>query len=64
MKNVLYKEIAEDLGKSVVTINSWKKNHPVLLEYVKTGAFCKKNGITLEDIKGCVKMKELARGGN
>jgi uncharacterized protein YjcR len=61
MKNVLYKEIAEDLGKSVVTINSWKKNHPVLLEYVKTGAFCKKNNISIEDIKACVQMKQLAK---
>ncbi len=41
--------------------------HPIfslshkLLEYVKTGAFCKKNGISVEDIKGCVQMKELAK---
>jgi uncharacterized protein YjcR len=64
MKKILYKEIAEDLGKSVVTINSWKKNHPVLLEYVKTGAFCKKNNITIEKIKKCVELQELAKGEN
>ena len=42
MEKVTYKEIAQDLGKSEGTIKQWKINHPVLLDYVKTGAFCKK----------------------
>jgi len=62
MKKVTYKEIAQDLGKSEGTIKQWKINHPVLLDYVKTGAFCKKNNITIEMIKNCVKLQELAKG--
>jgi predicted transcriptional regulator len=56
------KDIAEDLGKTEGTIKNWKKNHPILLEYVKTGAFCKKNGITIEMIKSCIELKEMAKG--
>jgi len=62
MKNVTYKEIAEDLGKTEGTVKNWKKNHPVLLDYVKIGAFCKKNGITIEHIKKCVELQELVKG--
>lgn len=60
MKKVTYKEIAQDLGKSEGTIKQWKINHPVLLDYVKTGAFCKKNNITIEMIKNCIELKEMA----
>jgi len=60
MKNITYKEIAEDLAKSEGTIKQWKKNHPVLLEYVKIGAFCKKNDISLDMIKNCIELKELS----
>ncbi|MCD6433701.1 MAG: hypothetical protein J7L21_06630, partial [Sulfurimonas sp.] len=60
MRNILYKEIAEDLGKSEGTIKQWEKNHPVLLDYVKTGAFCKKNNITIDMIKNCIELKELS----
>jgi len=60
MKNVTYKEIGEDLGKTEGTIKNWKKNYPVLLDYVKTGAFCKKNNITIEMIKNCIELKEMA----
>ena len=62
MKNITYKEIAEDLGKSVTTITSWKQKFPVLLDYVKLGAFCKKNNITIEHIKKCVELQELVKG--
>jgi len=61
MKNITYKEIAKDLGKTEGTIKNWKKNHPILLEYVKTGAFCKKNNITIEMIKTCIELKEMAK---
>ena len=60
MKNITYKEIGKDLGKTEGTIKNWKKNHPVLLDYVKTGAFCKKNNITIEMIKNCIELKEMA----
>ena len=63
MKKVTYKEIAKDLGKTEGTIKNWKINHPVLLEYVKLGAFCKKNGITMDAIKTCVELQEIAKSG-
>ena len=59
MKKVTNKEIAEYLGKSVNTVNGWKGKFPQLLELVKTGAFCKKNNITIEHIKKCVELQEL-----
>ncbi len=62
MKEITYKEIAKDLGKSVATVTSWKQKFPTLLEYVKTGAFCKKNNITIEMIKTCIELGEMAKG--
>jgi len=59
MKNITYKEIAEKLKKTEGTIKNWKKNHPVLLEYVKLGAFCKKNNLDIEQIKKLVELKEM-----
>lgn len=64
MENITNKDIAEYTDKSLNTINGWKSKFPKLLGLVKTGAFCKKNNITIEDIKACVQMKELARGGD
>ncbi len=61
MKNITYKEIAESLEKSEGTIKNWKKSHPVLLEFVKIGAFCKKNNITIEKIKKCAEIHKLAK---
>jgi len=59
MEKVTNKEIAEYLGKSVNTVNGWKGKFPKLLELVKIGAFCKKNNITIEMIKNCIKLQEL-----
>jgi transposase len=64
MKNITYKEIAQDLDKSEATIKNWKQKFPKLLKYVKIGAFCKKNGITIEHIKKCVELHELAAKDN
>jgi len=61
MNKVTYKDIAEYINKSEQQIKWYKANNPELLELCKTGAFCKKNNITIEDIKGCVQMKELAK---
>lgn len=44
-KKATYKEIAEYLDKNEGTIKNWKANHPHLLELVKLGMICKKNGI-------------------
>jgi len=61
MKKVTYKDIAEYTGKSLSTIKGWKVKFPQLLELVKTGAFCKKNNITIEHIKKCVELQELVK---
>ncbi len=59
MKNITYKEIAKYLSKSEGTIKQWKINHPILLEFAKLGAFCKKNDLDIEKIKKLVEMKEM-----
>ena len=61
MKKMTLEEIGKFVRKSATTINSWKYRNPQLLEVVKLGAFCKKYNITLDDIKTCIKMKELAK---
>ena len=61
MENITNKDIAEYTDKSVNTINGWKNKFPKLLELVKIGAFCKKNNITIEKIKKCVELQELAK---
>ncbi len=62
MKNITYKEIATDLEKTEGTIKNWKKNHPVLLEYVKIGAFCKKNNLDIDKIKKLVAVQDMIKG--
>jgi len=56
------KDIAEYVKKSIDTINGWKQRQPELLESVRLGIFCKKNNISIEMIKNCVKLQELAKG--
>ena len=60
MKEIQYKDIAEYTNKSLSTIKGWKVKFPQLLELTKTGAFCKKNNITIEMIKNCIELKEMA----
>jgi len=62
MKNILYKDIANYLGKTEGTIKNWKINHPVLLEFCKIGAFCKKNDLDIEKIKKLVEVQEAVKG--
>jgi hypothetical protein len=62
MKKVTYKDIAEYIGKSEQQVKWYKKNNEPMLEILKTGAFCKKNGITIEMIKSCIELKEMAKG--
>ena len=62
MKNILYKDIAEYLGKKEGTVKNWKLNHPVLLELVKIGAFCKKNDLDIEKITKLVEVQEAIKG--
>jgi len=62
MKKVTYKDIAEYIGKSEQQVKWYKKNNEDMLELLKTGAFCKKNNITIEHIKKCVELQQLAKG--
>jgi len=61
MKKVTNTDIAEYTDKSLNTINGWSGKFPKLWELVKTGAFCKKNGINIDMIKNCIQLKKLAR---
>lgn len=61
MKDITYKEIAKDLGKSTNTITSWKQKFPLLLEYVKLGAFCKKNNLDTEKIKKLIELQNIIK---
>ena len=60
MEKVTNKDIANYLDKQVSTINGWTSRNPKLLELTKVGAFCKKNNITIEMIKNCIELKEMA----
>ncbi len=62
MKDITYKELAEDLNKSEATLKNWKQKFPVLLEYVKIGAFCKHNNLDIEKIKKLVDIQEAVKG--
>lgn len=60
MEKVTYKDIANYLNKSETTIKSWSSRYPEMLELCKIGAFCKKNNITIDMIKNCIELKEMA----
>ncbi len=62
MKDITYKELAKDLNKSEATLKNWKQKFPILLEYVKTGAFCKKNNLDIERIKKLAELQEVIKG--
>ena len=64
MEKVTNKDIANFLDKQVSTVNGWASRNPKLLDITKLGAFCKKNNITIEKIKKCVELQELAKGEN
>jgi len=59
MKNVLYRDIAEMLGKKEGTIKNWKLHSPVLLDLVKLGAFCKMNDLDIHQIKKLIELKSV-----
>jgi DNA-binding transcriptional MerR regulator len=56
--NVTYNEIGLQVHKAEATIKSMAKNNPEQLELLKIGAICKKYGITLDDIKYLIELKE------
>jgi len=61
MKDVIYKDIAELTRKSESAIKQWKKNNPELLDIAKIGVFCKKNNLTLENIKKLIEIQEMLK---
>jgi hypothetical protein len=61
MKKITNEDIANYTNKKVGTINHWKRISPGLLELCKTGAFCKKNNITIDMIKNCIQLQDLAK---
>ncbi|MDQ7067764.1 MAG: hypothetical protein Q9M40_07215 [Sulfurimonas sp.] len=56
------KYIADNIDKSLDTVNGWKQRQPKLLELVKLGAFCKKNDLDIEKIKKLVEVQEAVKG--
>ncbi len=64
MKEIIYKDIAEYINKAEQTVRGYKVNNPNLLDILKLGAFCKKNNITIEKIKKCAQLQELAKNQN
>ena len=61
MKKVTNDDIANYTNKKVGTINHWSRIAPGLLELCRIGAFCKKNNITIDMIKNCIELKEIAK---
>ena len=61
---ITYKDIAVNVGKSEHTVKQWKQRFPKLLEYCKLGTFCEKNNITIDMIKNCIELKEMAKRDN
>jgi len=59
MNDITYKELAKILNKSEATLKNWKQKFPVLLEYTKLGAFCKKNDLDIEKIKKIIELKNI-----
>ncbi len=64
IKKITYKEIAEKLGKSEQTIKGWKSRSPELLEFVKLGILCKKNGLDVEKIIKLSELQEIIKNEN
>ena len=55
---VIYKEIAEYIGRTEANIKYMKKQNPKQLELISIGAICKKYNIELKDLKALIQMKE------
>ena len=60
-KQLSYKEIGDYLGKSENTIKGWRQKFPVLLEFVKVGAFCKKYDLDVEKIEKLIELQEIIK---
>lgn len=61
MKDITYKDLAKDLDKSEATLKNWKQKFPILLEYVKIGAFCKHNNLDINKIKKLIEIQDAIK---
>ncbi len=64
MKNVTYNDIADFVKKDVTTVQNWKQKQPMLLDVVKIGSFCKKNGLDIDRIKKIIDLQEQIKGSS
>lgn len=55
---VIYKEIAEYIGRTEANIKYMKKQNPKQLEILTLGAICKKYNIDIKDLKALNDMKK------
>jgi hypothetical protein len=58
---ITHGDIANYIGKSIDTINGWKKRQPKLLELVKLGMECKKHNLDVEKIQKIVEIQETIK---
>ncbi|WP_066220860.1 hypothetical protein [Aliarcobacter cryaerophilus] len=61
MEKVTNREVSEMIGKEEQTIKGWSSKFPGLYSVVKLGAFCKKNGLSEEQIINLVNFKEKVK---
>ena len=55
---IIYKEIANYIGRTEANLKYMKKHNLEQLELLKMGALCKKYNITIEDLKALNEMKQ------
>jgi len=57
LKKPTYREIAEYIKKSEITVKGWKSKQSELLELVQIGALCKKNNINIIKLIDIIEFK-------
>ena len=62
MKKITYEDVSLYTNKKISTVKSWRSRNPDLLEIVKLGSLCKKNGLDIEKIQKLVEMQEAIAG--
>jgi hypothetical protein len=62
MKTIDRHDIANYIGKDSQTISGWKQKQPKLLELVRLGMLCIKNGLDEEKLSKLVELQELMKG--
>lgn len=55
---VIYKEIAEYIGRTEANIKYMKKQNPKQLQVLTIGAICRKYNIDIKDLKALYDMKK------